>query len=160
MERIDNILHHDLFLYHLSKNDAAEADRRFCRHNIAHFLDVARIGEIINQEEGLGIPRELIYGAALLHDMGKHIQYDDGTPHEKAGSEIAPDILRDCGFDEKETSVIADAILWHRDSSIAGEPNLRGVLYRADKASRACFACEAERECNWKGDKKNLKIKY
>ncbi len=160
MDRIDKILKHDLFLFHLKKNLAAEADRRFCRHNMAHFLDVARIGEIINLEENLQIPREWIYGAALLHDMGKHIQYEDGTPHEIVGGEIAPQILRDCGFDEKETDVITDAILCHRKESVAREKNLRGVLYRADKASRACFGCEAEADCHWKDGKKNLKIRY
>ena len=60
----------------------------------------------------------------------------------------------------KEAAAIIDAIRNHRNARIAGEPDLRGVLYRADKASRACFACEAEKDCNWKGEKKNLTIKY
>lgn len=160
MERIDRILKHDSFLGHLSRNNIMEVDRPFCRHNMAHFLDVARIGEIINLEEGMGIPRELVYAAALLHDLGKHIQYEDGTPHEKAGGEIAPSILRDCGFTEDETEAVVEAILSHRDGSVSGERSLKGVLYRADKASRACFACEAEGACDWKGGKKNRKVKY
>ncbi len=160
MERIDKILKHNLFLQHLSQNNAAEADRRFCRHNMGHFLDVARIGEIINLEEQSGLDREWIYAAALLHDLGKHIQYEKQVPHERASAEIAPGILRDCGFDETEIEMITDAILKHRDSETAKERNLRGVLYRADKASRACFACDAESECHWKGEKKNLTIKY
>lgn len=92
--------------------------------------------------------------------MGKHIQYEDGTPHEKASAEIAPKILENCGFDDKETDVIVDAILHHRDASVMDEQNLKGILYRADKASRACFACKAEADCNWKDGKKNLQIKY
>lgn len=160
MDRIDKILNHDLFLYHLQKNREAEADRKFCRHDMVHFLDVARIGEIMNLESGLGIPRDWIYAAALLHDTGKHIQYETGTPHELASAEIALQILRDCGYDDSETGVIISAIRSHRDADIAREADLRGILYRADKASRACFACEAERECSWKGDKKNLSIRY
>lgn len=160
MERIDKILNHNLFLYHLNQNNAAEADRRFCRHNIVHFLDVARIGEIINLEENIGLDRELIYAAALLHDMGKHIQYEDGTPHEKTGAAIAPGILADCEFSDEENNIITDAILHHRDRNIMNERSLRGVLYRADKASRACFACDAESDCSWKEDKKNLTVKY
>ena len=58
MDRIDKILNHDLFLYHLGRNNAAEADRRFCRHGMVHFLDVARIGTIIALEEGLKIDPE------------------------------------------------------------------------------------------------------
>lgn len=160
MDRIDKILKHNLFLTNLRMNMAAEADRCFCRHDMAHFLDVARIGMIINLEEKLEISRELIYGAALLHDIGKYRQYEEGIPHEQASAEIAPEILRDCSFDEEETDVIVDAIAQHRNSAVFSEKNLRGVLYRADKASRPCFACKAEADCNWKGNKKNLKIVY
>ena len=160
MERIDKILKHDLFLKNLSENNTAEADRRFCRHNMAHFLDVARIARVINGEEALEVDREWIYAAALLHDMGRHVQYADGTPHEQASAVIAPEILAECGFSEEETEVIVDAILMHRNGKIADEKNLRGLLYRADKASRACFACQAQTECNWKSEKKNLHILY
>lgn len=160
LNRIDRILQNDLFLDNLSKNAAAEADRRFCRHDMRHFLDVARIGQIINLEEQLALEKELIYAAGLLHDIGKHMQYSDDIPHERASAMIAPDILLTCGFDEAETGCIVDAILSHRDEAVAGEKNLRGVLYRADKASRACFACKVEKECNWKDGKKNWSIRY
>lgn len=160
MNRIDRILQHELFQYHLNENRLAEENRIFCHHDIVHFLDVARIGEIINLEQQLGIDREWIYAAALLHDMGKHLQYENGTPHEMTSAEIAPQILKDCGFAEDEIREITEAIRNHRNAQIAGEPDLRGLLYRADKASRACFACAAEKECNWKGEKKNLTIKY
>ncbi len=160
MDRVDKIRKHKLFMYHLHANEAAEAQRCFCRHNMVHFLDVARIGMIINLEENMGIDKEWIYAAALLHDLGKHIQYEDGTPHEVASARIATIILEECEFNDKEARVIIDAILNHRDASVAEEKNLNGILYRGDKASRACFACKAETECNWKGNKKNLRIMY
>ncbi len=160
MDRIDKILKNKLFNEYLDRNRAAEAERCFCRHDMVHFLDVARIGMILNLKEQQGIEEEIIYAAGLLHDIGKHLQYSRGIPHEQAGAELAPAILRDCGFDEKDTSVIVQAILAHRDSASAAVKGLTGILYRADKASRACFSCEAEGECNWKGDKKNLTIKY
>ena len=158
MERVNKILNHDLFLENLKKNETAEASRCFCRHGMAHFLDVARIGMLLNLEEEDRIEKEWIYAAALLHDIGKHIQYEEGTPHEVASARIAPLILRDCGFDEKETSVIVSAILSHRDEAVKGQGNLNDILYRADKHSRACFACQAEKECNWKEEKKNWEI--
>lgn len=158
MERIDKILNHDLFIENLKKNETAEADRRFCRHNMGHFLDVARLGWIICLEEGIDIPKEQMYAAALLHDIGKHEQYTAGVPHEEASARIAPEILLDCGFDDKETSVILSAIRSHRNKEVSEERSLSGVLYRADKASRACFDCKAEADCNWKADKKNFTI--
>lgn len=160
MDRIDRILKHEKFLYHLNENCKAEVDRKFGQHDLSHFLDVARIGEIINLERGLGLERELIYAAALLHDMGRHVQYEDGTPHELAGAEIALQILADCGFNNSETDVIVEAIKSHRDASVSAEDNLRGVLYRADKASRTCFACDVVQECHRSDDKKNLTIRY
>jgi len=160
MDRIDKILKHPLFLYHLHANETAEAQRCFCLHNMSHFLDVARIGSIINLEENMAVEKEWIYAAALLHDLGKHVQYENGTPHERASGDIAPSILSNCGFDNEETDVIIEAILSHRDASVAKEQNLKGILYRGDKASRACFACKSEPECNWKDGKKNLQIKY
>lgn len=160
MERIDRILRCAAFRENLDKIKAAEKDRIFCRHDMAHFLDVARIAVIISLEEGLDIDRELIYGAALLHDIGRHRQYTDHIPHEQAGVIIAGDILSKCGFNDKETRVILEAINSHRDDSMALETSLRGVLYRADKASRPCFACAAESDCNWKESKKNHQILY
>lgn len=160
MDRIDRILQHEQFRFHLWENETLERDRIFCHHDMIHFLDVARIGEIINLEQQLGIDREWIYAAALLHDLGKHIQYENGTPHEHASAQIAPQILADCGFTRDETERIVEAIRSHRDGEISAEPDLKGVLYRADKASRACFACKAECDCNWKGEKKNLRIRY
>lgn len=160
MDRIDQILKDDLFIEGLSKNEEAEKSRAFCHHDMAHFLDVARIGRILNAEEGLGVEAELIYAAALLHDIGKHLQYKEGTPHELASAELAAGILRDCGFDEKETDVIIDAIRSHRNSESAGEKGLKGILYRADKLSRACFCCPAEADCNWESGKKNLRLEY
>lgn len=160
MERIDKIIKHELFIKNLDKNRAAEAERCFCRHDMAHLLDVARIGMILNLKEQQGIGEEIIYAAGLLHDIGKHLQYSQGIPHEQSGAELAPPILADCGFDKEETDVIVRAILAHRDDASASVRGLTGILYRADKASRACFSCGAEGECDWKGDKKNLRIKY
>ncbi len=159
-ERINRIINHELFLKNLRKNEAAEADRRFSRHDMAHFLDVARIGRIINLEEQMGVDAELIYAAALLHDIGRHRQYEDGTPHEQASADIAPEILKDCGFDEKETAVIINAILQHRNSGVISECSLAGLLYRADKKSRPCFVCKVREECSWPDGKKNMRLDY
>lgn len=158
MERVNRILRNEAFKEHLRKNEAAEEDRIFCRHNMGHFLDVARIALIFNLQEGLHIPQDMIYGAALLHDIGRHEQYAVGTPHEKASARIAPVILEDCGYTPEEISCIVEAIALHRSSETARRADLAGILYRADKASRACYACKASEQCSWKKDRKNLEI--
>ncbi len=160
MERVTAIFNHKVYQQHIEKNRQAEEGRIFCLHNIAHFLDVARIAALINEEEKLGLSRELIYAAALLHDIGRHVQYADGTPHELASAMLAPEILNDTGFEVWEQEEILRAIKEHRNEQIASEKSLSGILYRADKASRACFCCEAKQLCDWKMEKKNLEIRY
>ncbi len=158
MERVNRILLHAEYQKNRERIEQCEADRIFCKHDIGHFLDVARIAQILNLKEELHISEELIYAAGLLHDIGRHIQYMDGTPHEKASVPIAAGILETCGFDNMETELILYAIENHRTSKIKENKDLAGVIYRADKLSRPCFSCQMEPECNWKNDKKNRNI--
>lgn len=160
MERVNRILHHKRYQEYLGKNMMAEEERRFCHHDMGHFLDVARLAMIFALQEGLSLPEETIYAAALLHDIGRWKQYEDGTPHEKASALLAPEILAESGFTEEEAGQILTAILDHRNAAVRQDRTLSGILYRADKMSRSCFCCEAEAECDWKGDKKNLALQY
>lgn len=160
MERVNKILHHKRYQEYLDRNRTAEEGRRFCRHDMGHFLDVARLALIFDLEQEMSIPKEMIYAAALLHDIGRWKQYEDGTPHEKVSALLAAEILSDCGFAKEEAEQILSAIRNHRNAAIKEERTLDGILYRADKRSRSCFGCEAEPECDWKGDKKNLTLQY
>ena len=158
MDRINNILENKTYQKYVKRNEKEEKKRIFCRHDMTHFLDVARIAFILNLDENYGIDKELIYAAALLHDIGRWMQYQDGIPHEQASAGLAPEILIKNGFDAKEQESVIEAILSHRDASVRDEKTLRGLLYRADKLSRACFACKAQKECDWKAEKKNMRI--
>lgn len=158
MDRVNAILSHKLYIKCYKKIRKHEKKREFCKHNMAHFLDVARIAYIYNLEEGLKIEKEWIYAAALLHDIGRFRQYEDDMPHEIASLIYAPEILQDCGFSEKELKVILEVIGEHRNKDIAEEISFRGIFYRADKASRACFSCKSEEKCDWKSDKKNKSL--
>ena len=71
MERIAAIAESELFTRCLAGIEAAEVDRVFCRHGLPHLLDVARIAWILNLERGCGLRRDVVYAAALLHDIGK-----------------------------------------------------------------------------------------
>ena len=158
MERVNRILAHPAYREAIRKNEEAEKERRYCHHDMAHFLDVARIAMLLMAREQLAVPEELVYAAALVHDMGRYRQYEDGTPHEQASAGLAENLLRECGFDSKETDEIIEAVRSHRNAAAGGEANLRGLLYRADKLSRACFACPVQQECNWSAEKKNMRL--
>lgn len=160
MERVNRILTHPLYRSCMTKIAAHEKERIFCGHDMGHLLDVARLAWIFNLEQGLHLERERVYAAALLHDIGRHIQYETGTPHQQAGVPIAASILSDCAFSEEEAAEILEAIANHRNADVRERPDLSGVLYRADKMSRSCFGCPAQRACRWSQEKKNLDICY
>lgn len=158
MERIDKICSHGFWRSCTEKISELEKDRIFCLHDTSHFLDVARLAYIENLERSLNISKELIYAAALLHDIGRHLEYTENIPHDKASAMIAGNILKDCGFDTQEQSIIVTAIAQHRTAEAAGKDDLAGLIYRADKKSRPCLFCKAEKICNWSIQKKNLNL--
>ena len=160
MERVDAILSHPVFLEKLGRTAGLERDRAFCRHGLDHFLDVARIAYMLHLEAGDNseFRKELIYAAALLHDIGRARQYEDGTPHEEESARIAAGILPGCGFDEAETALILDAILSHRSGSVGERPGLAGLIYRADKLSRCCVLCNTKADCDSKNINAKLKV--
>ena len=127
MRRIDNILSDEGFCSELDKIGHYEADRIYCRHDLNHLLDVARIAYIHALEENSGLDKELIYAAALLHDIGRAAQYESGIPHDRAGAAIAADILAVCGFNEEEAEVILYAVTGHRSGAEASEVSANGA---------------------------------
>lgn len=162
-ERVNLILRCDEYNEQLKKVYDFEKNRTFCNHTIEHFLDTARIMYIISLEENLQISKSLIYASALLHDIGRALQYEKNIPHNVASVNIAKKVLSECGFDDFEILQITNAIENHQNALIENEKNenpLAYVLYKADKLSRLCFNCKVEKECYWDNSKKNFDIVY
>lgn len=161
MERIERLYHHPLYQQEFHLLQEAEQERVFCRHTLEHFLDVARIAYILSMELGVEIPGDWIYGAALLHDLGRYRQITEGIPHEEASVKLAGRILPECGFADSEIREICAAIAGHRKQAAdapQGKMEFSDLLYRADKLSRNCFACPVSVQCNWSEEKKNHEI--
>ena len=132
MQRIDNILKNETYLFLMGKIRERELARIFCCHGLDHCLDVARIAYMLDMDEGAGIDRELIYAAALLHDVGRADPDNTGMEHHILSVRYAGDILRQCGFEEDETEIICDAIGSHNTDG-ADRHGLAYFLYKADK---------------------------
>ena len=161
MDKVNRIWNHPMYREAYAAIQELEKEREFCGHSAEHFLAVARLMWIYNLEEGSGLSRERVYGAALLHDIGRHLQYRGGDSpprgQRSAGGENSPG-LRFCGGGDSGYSGSDPC------PPLAGDPgrkkSLRGYLYRADKQSRSCLSCLAEAACDWPEEKKNLKIDY
>ncbi|WP_434309926.1 HD domain-containing protein [Hominifimenecus sp. rT4P-3] len=156
MERVNRIWNHPQYQENFRLLLSMEADRKFCRHGLPHCLDVARLTCLYEWEAGRRPEKELIYAAALLHDLGRGREYRDQVPHEQASIEQAEKILPDCGYSTEEQKQILEWIGSHRGRQ--KRDGTAASFYRADKESRNCFACPAESECHWADEKKNKGI--
>lgn len=156
MNKVNEIIRNESYLKALEEIEKLEKERIFCKHNMEHFLSVARIMEIENCKRKLGFAEEILYAAALLHDIGRHLEYQENIPHEKASYELAKTILADTAFTKNEKEKILKAIASHRNQEESEKDSLAKLLYKSDKKSRPCFTCPAKAECNWPDSKKNL----
>lgn len=159
MDKVNSILSNNKFKEYLMKNEKWEIGRKFCCHNLQHFIDVARISYIMALENKINIDREVVYGAALLHDIGRWMQYQDGTPHEIASYKLAEDILNECDYNQDQKAIILSAILNHRNEK-SERNTFDYIFYLSDKLSRNCFSCTAIGECKWSEEKKNVRMIY
>ena len=175
MEFVKKLLESVEYKNRLRKLKEMEQDRVYCRHDLDHFLHVARIACLLSVEQGLELDKEQVYLCALLHDLGRVEEYGAGISHAKASGAAAGEILRVLGYDEKKAREICYAISHH-----SGRVNLREqrgrsgesakkdsdemardrrellarIIALADQLSRNCFACEARESCKWKDEEK------
>lgn len=187
LSRVDAIWRHPTYQAAMQQIECVERERAYCRHGFDHCLDVARIAWVAVLEDGLGLPRDLVYAAALLHDVGRAAEYVCGEPHDAASVRIARAIMgtvdEDVAFSAKEQDAICHAIAGHRGPSASGAmaagqssghpdapddaahvpvscaERLADVLCRADNLSRPCYACAAQAGCYWPRERKNLSIR-
>ena len=162
ISKAKKIIENERFKRNMAIIKEAERDRIYCGHDLDHLLSVARIGMIIIHEQNLNISEDEMYGAALLHDIGRAAEYEEGTPHHMASVDEAKVILAEAGYRNEETVQILAAIALHRMSREMKQApeatTLVHVLYEADKKSRACYDCDARSTCKWDRDEMNMEL--
>ena len=157
LEQANRIIKNEHYCALVSEIAELEKDRIFCKHDMEHFLNVARIAVIICSEKGIGADADIIYSAALLHDIGRGEEYRSGIPHDEAGAVIASEILDETGCPAEKKSEIISLISAHRTGEDS-KSELERIFFRADKKARLCFCCKAKDECNWSEYKRNNEI--
>lgn len=154
MERFQRIVWNKRYQEEYRKLIALEQERRFCKHDMEHFLAVARLCYIFVLEQQRNVSKDIIYGTAFLHDLGRVAQYESGIPHNEAGANLAEVILGQCGYNDAERRLMTDTIRSHREFG-QRENEFAALFYKADKLSRDCIYCKARAECYWPDEKKN-----
>ena len=158
MKKVNEILSNKKYINYINEIEEFEKDRKYCRHNMGHFLDMARIAYILVLEQGLDYSKEVIYGIGLLHDIGRAEEYKNNINHDQAGVAIAGEILKETSYTDYEKKIILNAIANHGEKN--SEDKFMNIIYRSDKLSRNCFECDAEKDCYWSKEKKNFEIRY
>jgi HD superfamily phosphodiesterase len=91
--------------------------------------------------------KEIVYGAALLHDIGRWQEYSTGKDHAEVSARLAQNLLIECDFNELERGIIVKAIREHRGEASEDKSILGKILCQADDLSRNCNGCSVWQEC-------------
>ncbi|MEG1481574.1 HD domain-containing protein [Clostridium sp.] len=158
MNKINEILKSSTFISNMKKLEELEKDREFCTHGLNHSLDVARIAYIKSLEDNLSFSKDVIYGVALLHDIGRVLQYEKGIPHHEGSVILSKEILKETSYEDEEIDLIIGAIENHRNNDELNSFNK--LICECDKLSRNCFICKSYKDCHWDRNKKNNLINY
>lgn len=101
-------------------------------HGFDHTLRVTRLCERLAQDEGADL--RVVLPAALLHDIARPLEEEQGIAHEQAGAAIASEFLSSIGYDEALIQKVTHAIRTHRYRSTNRPETLEAmVLSDADK---------------------------
>ena len=167
MDTVTRLIQHPLYKEKYDALQAYEKERLYCRHDMHHFMRVAQIADQIARENGLSFSTEEITLVALLHDIGRTMQYQNKISHAEASASFAREILLSLGYDGKKTEEIRKAIIAHSNRMDAkkrfarrGElQSLEEIVSFADQFSRECYSCAVKDSCKWKNGEK-IDYKY
>lgn len=148
MTRVNKLLDNKSYFLYMEKINCLEKERIFCKHGFEHGLSVARIAYSYLLEKGeIRLGKEVIYAAALLHDIGRWVEYQTGEDHAVASARLALPLLKECGFSPEEIQIILVGITEHRQHHDDGLSLLGEALAIADDWARDCRYCPAQNQC-------------
>lgn len=87
-----------------------------------HCLRVYTLARELGRTEELAFDPELLYIAALLHDIGLYKAYArrKESEHARRSSAVAEQLLRDAYFPAQDTETVLDAIEHHPPGALSG----------------------------------------
>ena len=149
MSRVNLLLEHQDYISYIQKINDLEKERPFCKHGFEHGLNVARIAYGYMLERGEALPlKEAIYAAALLHDIGRWVEYETGEDHAMVSARLALPLLEVCRFTPEAIQVILTGISEHRQHYANNLSPLGEALSLADDWARDCRHCSAQSQCH------------
>lgn len=148
MARVNQLIEHEDYICYMERIVGLEKERRFCKHGFDHGLNVARVAYSYILEKGeVILPKEIVYAAAFLHDIGRWVEYQTGEDHAEAGARLALPLLEASGFSSEDIQVILRGIREHRRHPEDNLTLLGEALALADDWARDCRHCSAQTLC-------------
>lgn len=149
MARVNQIIENADYVSYMAKIEDLEMERRYCKHGFDHGLNVARIAYAYILERGeLILSKEGIYAAALLHDIGRWVEYQTGEDHAEVSARLALPLLEMCNFNSESIQIIITGIREHRRHCDGNLTPLGKALAIADNWSRDCRYCTMQQQCH------------
>jgi uncharacterized protein len=133
-----------------SYSDKLVAESKRCHadarptHDWSHTWRVVRLCQVIGEKEKADL--EILYAAALLHDIARAEADRCGVCHAELSARKARPVLAHCGFPPEKIDAVIHCIETHRFRSTAQPRSLEAqVLFDADKidALGAIGVCRA-----------------
>jgi hypothetical protein len=109
---------HDLELLTVPDTAVARRAEEICREASSaslanHCFRSYAWGALLGVRDGVAWDAELLYVAAMLHDLGLTPSYDRGGCFERDGADAARELLTELGWPAARAETIADAIYLH-----------------------------------------------
>jgi hypothetical protein len=104
----------------LTRAADAEAQHRLSPALLNHSYRTFAFGAALGELENLDVDRELLFAAALLHDVG----LPTPTPHvdfTRASARVARDVAEDVGLSTAATNILRTAITLHHSPGVTGD---------------------------------------
>ena len=96
----------------LTRAAEAEARRRLTPALLNHSYRTFAFGSALGALENLDVDGEVLFAAALLHDVGL-VRPVDGVDFTRASEQIARDVAEDAGLSTAATNTMRTAITLH-----------------------------------------------
>lgn len=148
MARVNQLLDHEDYICYMEKINGLEKERLFCKHGFEHGLNVARVSyAYMLENRDVILPKEVVYAAAFLHDIGRWVEYQTGEDHAEASARLALPLLEACRFSLEDIQLILQGIREHRRNPADNLTPLGEALALADDWARDCRHCSAQTLC-------------
>ena len=118
----------------LTRVAEAHATARLGPAILNHSRRAYAFGAALGIVDGVDVDHELLYAAALLHDVGLKEGTGDGSDFTLASAAVASQVASDVGLSAAEAGVLASAITMHHSPDVRREDGAVAYLMSAGAA--------------------------